>query len=495
MSARKVAVIGAGLGGLAAAVRLRTLGYDVEVYDRRAIVGGKAGVTRIGEYRFDTGPSLLTMPFVLRRLFRDAGTEVADYLRLIPLDEITRYFFADGSRLRSFSDAGRFGSELTRVSNDGPEQLIRYLDYSRRIYETSAHIFLENSLHEVATYRSRRALAAVAQLGRIDPFRSLHAANASFFSDPRLVQLFDRYATYNGSNPYRAPATLNVIPHVELSLGSAAVDGGIHEIPASLARLATALGAGLHLGSAVERILYDRRRRVCGIVVDGQELSYDAVVSNGDVVSTYEQLLDDPEAPAARRYRRLEPSSSGVVFFFCMGDSFPELGLHNIFFSLDYRQEFDTIFMDQRCPSDPTVYVNITSKTNPEDAAAGGENWFVLVNAPPNQGQDWPAEVRQLRDSVFRRVEAALGRNVRDAVTAEAVMTPEDIEAQTGSRFGSLYGTSSNSRLAAFLRHPNRSRRYSGLYFCGGGAHPGGGIPLVLRSGRIAAELLARYEQ
>jgi phytoene desaturase len=314
----------------------------------------------------------------------------------------------------------------------------------------------------------------------------------SYFRDERMVQFFDRYATYNGSNPYRTPGTLAIIPHVEYDLGAVAADEGIYSIPTAIARLAEEGGVRFHYGVRVERILVDSSRRVTGIVAATERLSFDAVVSNVDVVASYERLLDDPDAPLAKRYRRLEPSSSGLVFYFGMDESFPELSLHNIFFSGDYRAEFADIFERRRCPVDPTVYVNITSKTTPADAPAGGENWFVLVNAPYDAGQSWAGEAERTRKAVLERLSSALGRDVERHIGVESSMNPGEIAERTGSRFGSLYGISSNSRLAAFLRHPNRSSRHRGLYFCGGSVHPGGGMPLVVLSGKIASQLLQK---
>jgi len=218
------------------------------------------------------------------------------------------------------------------------------------------------------------------------------------------------------------------------------------------------------------------------------------VVSNADVLRTYEDLLEDPQARLARRYQALEPSSSGLVFFWGMKDSFPELGVNNIFFSGDYPREFHELFAERICPTDPTVYVNITSKVTPEDAPAGCENWFILINAPCNVGQDWQAEAAASRGRALSRLQRALGRSVEGVIATEEVMTPQDIEKNTGSRLGSLYGISSNTSMAAFLRHPNRSRRYRGLYFCGGSVHPGGGMPLAILSGKIASDLIQRHE-
>ena len=218
------------------------------------------------------------------------------------------------------------------------------------------------------------------------------------------------------------------------------------------------------------------------------------MISDADVTVTYRDLLRDTGAPLARRYRRLEPSSSGLVFFWGTKSDYPEFGLHNILFSGDYPREFRELFTESRCPADPTVYINITSKVDRADAPSPGENWFVLVNAPADCGQDWPEEISRTRRAVLRRIEKAIGRPVEGDIAVEEVLSPPQIEAATSSHRGSLYGISSNTRMAAFLRHPNRSRRYRGLYFVGGSAHPGGGMPLAMLSGKIAADIIIRRD-
>jgi phytoene dehydrogenase-like protein len=261
-------------------------------------------------------------------------------------------------------------------------------------------------------------------------------------------------------------------------------------------RRARELGVQFHYDTPVQSIVTEPLRRgkhrVRGIGVEGEERPYEIVVSNVDVKPTYEELLDDTDAPLYQRYRQLEPSSSGLVFYWGMTRVFPQLGLHNIFFSDDYRLEFRQIFDELRCPGDPTVYVNITSRICPEDAPPDHENWFVLINAPHEAGQDWAAETARVRAGVLERLSGILGVNLEEHIAAEATMTPRDIQERTGSAHGSLYGISSNSRNAAFLRHRNRSVRHRGLYFCGGSAHPGGGMPLVVLSARIVADLILR---
>lgn len=493
---RSAIVVGAGLGGLSAAIRLASSGWDVTVFEQQSIPGGKAGTEQSQEYRFDTGPSLLTMPQVLKQLFEEAGREWTDYVQVRRLDTICNYFWQDGTRLHAYGDPEQFAREVEQQTGEPADSVRRYLAYAGRIDDAASELFLWNSLHDAGTFFSRTFWRSLLRLGRIDSMRTMDRANRSFFRDPRVVQLFNRYATYNGSSPYLTPATLNIIPYVEYVDGAYAVVGGIHAIPRALQKLAEELGVAFRFGERVDRIVVDDRgqgrREVRGVESGGTKVLSDIVVSNVDVSVTYPELLGDEVSPQLKRYRRLEPSSSGLVFYWGVNRTFPELTVNNIFFSRDYPAEFRAIFDEHRCPDDPTIYINVTSKVTPEDAPANGENWFILVNAPAVNGQDWQSEIVRVREQVVRRLSDALNTDVESVVATEGIMTPADIERKTMSYRGALYGISSNSRMAAFSRHPNRSREYPGLYFCGGSAHPGGGMPLVMLSGKIAADLARR---
>ncbi|MFO8064275.1 MAG: phytoene desaturase family protein [Spirochaetota bacterium] len=487
----RVAVVGAGLGGLSAAISLAAAGREVDVYERGAGPGGKAGTQSLAGYRFDTGPSLLTMPWVFERLFAQAGATFSERVDLRPLSTVCRYFWSDGPRFDAPGSPEGFIARAAETFGEPEANLQRFFDRARRIYEITGHLFLEKSLHEWKTMFSKGFFRSLVQVGRIDSKRSLHAANAATFDDPRLVQLFDRYATYNGSSPFLTPATMAIIADVEYRGGAYALGGGIYSLPRALEELAREIGVRFSYETPVERILTNpATRRVAGIEAAGEKLDYEVVVSNVDVSVTYPELLGDEKARAYRRYRALEPSSSGFVFYWGMSRTFREIDLHNIFFSDDYREEFAEIFSRREIPRDPTVYVNVTSKVTEGDAPEGGENWFVLLNVPPDRGQDWNALGDRLREAVLRRLSRRLGTNVEEAVAVEDRMSPHDIQQRTASPGGSLYGIASNSSFAAFRRHPNRSRRYPGLYFCGGSAHPGGGMPLAVLSGRIVGHLL-----
>lgn len=486
-----VHVIGGGFGGLSAAITLASKGVGVVLHEQQPLLGGKANTRNLGPFRFDTGPSLLTLPSVFAALFESAGRKIEDYIPIVGLSPLTHYWFADGTRITS-DLWERFLPTLSEQFGVPMENLRRYHAYTKRIWDLTHKVFLEKSLHDWRTYASRETLGSLLRLGSIDTMRTMHRANASFFKDPRMLQLLDRYATYNGSDPYQAPATLNNIFHVEHGLGGYGVGNGIYGIIMGLEKLARELGVEIHTGSEVTKIGCDHRGTVRSICVAQEEIPVAHVVSDVDVLTLYERLLDDPEAPLARRYRRLPPSSSALVFYWGIDRPCPDLGLHNIFFGGDYEREFTRIHRDRQVPGDPTIYINITSKLTPSDAPREQENWFVLVNAPYDDGRDWSPQIERTRSSIRKRLNASLGFDVHRHIACEDVMTPARIASETGSYRGSLYGISSNTMMAAFLRHPNVSDRHRGLFLCGGSVHPGGGMPLATLSGKIAAEALFR---
>jgi phytoene desaturase len=325
----------------------------------------------------------------------------------------------------------------------------------------------------------------------------MHSANEKFFNDKKTIQLFDRYATYNGSNPYKVPATLNIIQHVEYNLGSYIPRKGMYSVANALHRLAEKNGVRFHFNDKVKRIVH-QEKKVKGIIneVNGSEVFHEneIVVSNADVNFTYQNLLNVSGNKSAKKYASLEPSSSAMVFYWGVKGIYNELETHNILFSDDYQKEFTELFEVKISPADPTVYIYISSKFNSSDAPHGCENWFVMINAPANYGQDWKSEINRIRNTVLKKIKDILKIDLYDKIIFERILTPVDIENNTSSFRGSIYGISSNNKSAAFLRQRNRSKDFKGLYFCGGSAHPGGGIPLVLLSGKITSDLIKRYE-
>ncbi|MBN1801983.1 MAG: phytoene desaturase [Candidatus Lokiarchaeota archaeon] len=494
MDSNKAAIVGSGLGGLSASIYLKRKGWEVDVYETQSFPGGKAAEEYYDGYRFDTGPSLVTMPWVFEDLFKTAGKNMIQELTFIKLNEICTYFLSDGSYLKAWSDLEKFGKELERIVPHGLKSLETYLKESKKAYELGGTLFLTQPIHELKRLLKPSFLYKFLQLARIHPFSTLNKINQKYFKDPRIVQLFNRYATYNGSNPYQTPATMIIIPFIEYIGGGFGIKEGIFEIPKKLYQAAKDLGVRFYFNQSVGGITI-KKRKVIGIKTVLEEKTYDAVISNADVISTYDSLLNLPNSKKARRYKKLEPSSSGIVFYWGINRIFEELSVNNIFFSSNYEAEFKAMFEDKNIPEKPTVYVNITSKLTPADAPKGCENWFVLINAPADYGQDWDEFASKTRKATINLLSERLGVNIENHIVAEGILTPPEIERRTGSTRGSLYGISSNTKSAAFMRHRNRSIKIKGLYFCGGSAHPGGGMPLVLLSGKICAELVDKYSR
>lgn len=494
---KRAAVVGAGLGGLSAAIHLALAGFAVRVFDQAPGPGGKASERRLGPFRFDTGPSLITLAEVWDELFAAAGKRREDYLTFTRLDPVAEYFWPD-DRLSAPGSPQDLARAFAAKGWAPANVTMEWFDHARALWELAGPLFLHRSLHDGRTWRSAQTWGTLAQAGRLDAGRSLKRVIERRFDDPRVRQFFGRYATYNGSDPSRIPATFAMIPWVEFGLGAWAAPEGIHSIPRAMQRLATELGVQFQFSTAVTAIVHDRGR-VRGLRL-GDEAApepFDLVVTNVDVGPSYRLLEAGGPLPGGaqrrkRAYAAGEPSTSGVVFLWGVDTSHPELGLHNVFFSPDHDAEFRNLFAG-RLPDDPTAYVNITSKTTPTDAPPGQENWFVLVNAPHDPAPGTVgADLARLRRATLGRIEANLGRRVEPHIVQEAVLTPADIETATSSPGGSLYGLASHRALAAFDRHPNRAPGFRGLYFCGGSAHPGGGMPLAVLSGRIAADLATR---
>ena len=486
MPSKKAFVIGAGIAGIAAAIRLAVKGYAVEVFEANSYPGGKLSEFEKDGFRFDAGPSLLTMPQYIDELFELAGRKPSDYFNYQKLDVLCNYFYEDGTRLTAYADEDTFANEVTTATSEVPSAIKKYRDNSRNIYNITNHVFLERSLHQLKTYLRWDTLRSIFSLRRIDAMRTMHSANASFFKDERMVQFYDRFATYNGSNPYQAPGTLNVIPHIEQHFGAYFPAGGMYSIVTGLVKLAEELGVKFHYNSPVEEIVLEGKKAI-GIKVKGELLQSDIIISNMDVWFTYHKLLKSYPELHPKKILAQERSSSALIFYWGINKEFPQLDLHNIFFSADYEKEFNHIWQQKDICDDPTVYVNISSKFKADDAPEGCENWFVMINVPSNTGQDWDVLIAETRQNILNKLSKNLGEDISKLIISESILDPRGIESRTSSYQGSIYGTSSNSRFAAFLRHANKSSKISNLYFCGGSVHPGGGIPLCLLSAKIVS--------
>jgi phytoene desaturase len=492
-----VAVVGAGLGGLAAAARLASLGHRVTVLEQAAVVGGKLGWYSRDGHSFDTGPSLLTWPQVYRDLFAATGGRLEEAVDLVRLDPAVDYRFSDGARLRVPGTPDAVPGALDDALGVGAgREWTDLMERAAAMWRISEEPFLRTPLRGAAT------LAALARrpsdVATVAPWQSLRGLGRRYLRSAELRLLLDRYATYSGSDPRRAPAVLATVPFVEQSFGSWYVRGGLHRLGLAVAERAAERGAVLRTGRTVRRILVERNR-ACGVeLTDGEVVTADVVVSGADAARLYGGLLPPGPATAAARRNlgRATPSLSGFVLLLALRGRTPNLAHHTVLFPGDYDAEFDAVFGRGSAPprpvSDPTVYVSA-----PDDPAVrpddDSESWFVLVNAPrhqPDGGVDWaePGLAERYADRVLD-VLAERGLDVRKRVRWRGIRTPADLEGDTGSVGGSIYGTSSNGARAAFLRPANVSP-VPGLFLVGGSSHPGGGLPLVALSAEIVAGLI-----
>lgn len=483
-------VIGGGLGGLAAAIHLRVARRRVLLFERNAELGGKAGRLIWDGYRFDTGPSVLTLPQVVDALFSAAGKDRRDYFDFIPVEPGCLYHWPDGTTFAAPGTREAFREALHDMFPGevaGFDKFCRYLD---DLWAISWPVFLQRPLN-FATVRDTPLSLLYPALSLLRP-GSLARAVRAHFRDPRLVQLFLRFATYNGSDPWRTPSAFNVIAQAELGFGSWTIKGGLHVLATALRRLAMDLGVEIHCNSPVAEVNFSSGGgAVTGVTLQsGRRIDADAVVVNQDAVAarTGSLLANHPKSAAWRRqYARVEPSGSGFVLLAALDRQHEALASHNVFFSDDYPREFREQFQEKVPLANPTLYVSIPARHDPSMAPLGREGWFVLVNAPSERGQpQWPDDYG---DGLLARLSRRVKGFAPDQVRWRHERRPAWFAENLGAWEGSLYGPSSNNLWAAFRRVPNGGDA-PGLAFAGGSAHPGGGIPLVLLSGRLAAESL-----
>lgn len=487
-----IVIIGAGIGGLSAAIRLAAAGQEVVVLEKNPRVGGKMYQIEADGYRWDTGPSVITMQHVFEALFAAAGRRLDEYLTLLPIDPLTRYFYANGMQLDATSDWARMAQQIEAIEPRDVEGYLAFLRHAAQLHRITGPVFIYNRPPTV-----RRILGVpVADWFKVDAWRTMQSKISSLVRSPELRQLLGRFATYVGGSPFEAPATLNVIAHVEMTGGVTYPQGGIYRIAAALETVAGELGVTVRTNAPVAEICTNTSNgtpHVTGVrLQDGGEIKARAVISNVDVAMTYRHLLAPNVVPARtlRRLTRGDTSCSGFILMLGVRGETPGVAHHNVWFSADYPREFQQIFREGTPPDNPTLYAAITSKTDPDHAPPGCENWFLLVNAPPLDDRfDWEAQKVAYRNRVLQCL-AGHGVDLRDRIEVERIWTPRDLQERSGAFRGALYGASPNHATTALRRPHNRCRDVRGLYFAGGTTHPGGGVPMVTLSGKVASDLV-----
>lgn len=482
-----VNIVGAGIAGLATAIRLASRGHHVTVFEKSGKAGGKIGTISWEEFRWDTGPSMFSLPDLVEELYILAGDEMKTSVRCQKLDLIARYFYEDGNVVNAFSDPDLFMEEVEHVFGEPSEQVQSYLERSKKIYQLTSEIFVFNNFLRMGTVASQKFIGVLFRMRKLDSMMTMHEANSKILSSPQLIQAFDRYASYYGSDPYRAPGTLNVISHLEHNLGTYIPEKGMYTLVNGLKDLADQLGVIFHFNQPVEKVVMDKRVAQ-GVVVEKGIYPSDVVVSDMDIFYLYRDLLEDIPFPI--KHFKKERSTSALIFYWAIDRTFSQLDFHNVFFSADSREEFKVLGRKKDIYDDPTVNLSISSKKVRGDAPEGKENWKVMITVPENLGQDWDQLIRKARTQIINKINRIIDSNIEPLILHEIVIDPRTIESETNSHRGALFGNSSNSRLAAFGRHPNFLRKYKGLYFTGGSVHPGGGIPLCLTSAKIVDQLI-----
>ena len=482
---KKIIIIGSGVAGLASAIRLSSNGYSVTVFESNTYIGGKISEINENGYRFDTGPSLFTMPELIDELVKIGYKNPNKKFDYKKIDTTCSYFFDDGVILNAYSENKRFIDEVSNKLNVDSKITRKYLNYVAFLFKSTNKIFIEKSLHKLSTYLSVKTLFSFLKIPFLSIFKSMNKTNTQRLKNPKLIKIFNRYATYNGSNPFVAPGILNVISHLELNEGVFLPNKGMRSIVDCLYEICIKNGVVFKLSSKVDKIdLVDNI--VNGVYSNKEYYSADLVISNIDTHYVYNHLLNKPHYLS--RHTRNNRSTSAIIFYWGVKRTFEKLTLHNILFARDYEMEFNEIKSSQNIQSDPTVYINITSKHIVTDAPKNSENWFVMINVSHNKGQNWELLVQNAREKIIDKINRFLNTDIEKFIEYEEYMDPTSIEFKTGSFQGSLYGSSSNDRMSAFLRHPNFINKIKNLYFCGGTVHPGGGIPLALNSAKIVAK-------
>ncbi len=485
---KSAVIIGGGLGGLATALRLASSGWRVTVCEQGASFGGKMNSWRAGGFRFDTGPSLITMPWVFEDLFGAAGVRLQDYVELVSMRPLADYVFADGVRFSYSASMPEWLDTIRRLEPSDVEGFFKFMELGARLYEISKETFLRRRPFDPP---DKRSLAAIRHMPLRSGWGNYHRTVAAHFKSRHLRQLYDRYPTYVGSSPYQSPATLAVIPYIEYAFGGWHVKGGLYRIIASLVELAARAGVALLLNEAVERVTRDGKKITGVRLASGAHLPADVVVMNGDASSIPRLLADEQSIGLPPRERSL----SGLVFLLGIKRRLTELAQHSIYFSSDYEREFCELFNERVFPSDPTVYVNAPSRSDSSMVEGEGETLFVMANAPAND-EEWTEEkITLARRRVFERLSRGGFPEIESDIVVSDTWTPNTIRARYMMPGGAIYGTHSHGWRRAFLRPPNKDARYNSLYYVGGSAHPGGGTPTVLLSAKITSELINRFER
>ena len=496
-----VIVVGAGMGGLSAAIGLAARGARVTLLEQNARVGGKLNLWTQGGFTFDTGPHVLTMRWALDEVFAQAGRRLEEFADLVPLDTVCRYHFPDGDVLDAPADPDVAARAIAAFAPGEEAGFRRFLGYARRVSEATTDPFLRQDFG--ASVRGVPTRAQWGQLSgflKLQPWRSLRDVVREHFQDPRLRQVFELYALYSGSHPARCSGIFATVADVQWREGTYYVQGGLYRLAEALRTVAEGCGVAVRTSATVTEILI-KGGRACGVILaSGERLWADTVVCNTDCLAALRSLVP---ASARRhwtdaRVAGIEPSTSAFLLLLGVRGSYHQLAHHNSFLAADLDAEFVDIFDGHRPAADPTIGIACQTVTDSSKAPPGCSNLFVMTNPPALENAssfDWHTQSEEYREIVLTKLERMGLKNLRENILVEQMWTPLDLQARYGAHRGAIYGLSSNGWRQAFLRPPQVSPDVKGLYFVGGSTHPGGGLPLCALSGTNVARKIAGEPQ
>ncbi|MDD5115082.1 MAG: phytoene desaturase family protein [Methylobacter sp.] len=481
-----IVVIGAGLGGLSAAISLTTEGFTVDLLEKNDKVGGKLNILEKDGFTFDLGPSILTMPHIFQALFDRAGKNMADYINIQTVEPHWRNFFEDGSTLDLSSDPVIMRQELDKLGPNTAKEFEEFLAYSKKLCEITEQGYFAHGLDSF--WELLKHYGPVRSLLEFDVFRSMDQGVRRFIKDPKLVDVLNYFIKYVGSSPYDAPALMNLLPYIQFGYGLWYVKGGMYGIAEGLQKLAEELGVNIRVNSEVAEIQQHGGRATAVRLRDGSVIPADIVVSNMEVIPAYKKLLNNEIE--AKRLQRFEPSCSGLVLHLGVDTIYPQLAHHNFFYSDHPKEHFNAVFHDNKLSDDPTIYLVAPVKSDPTQAPPGCEIIKILPHIPhlnpeqPLTAEDYAA----LRERVLIKLERMGLTDLRKHIVCEEYWTPVDIEQRYYSNQGSIYGVVADRFKNLGFKIPQRSKDISNLYFVGGSVNPGGGMPMVTLSGQLVRD-------
>ncbi|XQY92422.1 phytoene desaturase family protein [Metabacillus sp. HB246100] len=487
---RKVTVIGGGLAGMSTAIRLAAHNYDVTILEKGERLGGKLNIRKGMGFTFDTGPSILTMPWILEKLFSSVGKNVHDYLEIVRVEPGWRTFFEDGTKIDLTSDLPTMLQEIKKVSEEDSHSFLSYLQYSEKLYDLMMKSFYKENINGLQDLRKKHPLK---ELLMMDPMKSVDQATRKYFKDPHIQQVMNFLQMYIGSSPYHAPAILSQLAHVQLGVGVYYVKGGMYKIAEAMEQVLQELGVNVLLNMNVTGVEKVGNKIRSVRTENGADFAADLVVSNLEVIPFYESMLEDQgeKARAKSDLKKFEPTVSGLVLLLGVNKKYEELGHHNFFFSGDQEKEFKQMFDQKQLADDPTIYIGISSKSDESQAPEGKENLFVLTHVPPlKEGETWEANKESYRDLVLSKLERMGLTDLRESIEFEYTFTPDDLKELYGANGGSIYGVVTDRKMNSGFKIPSRSKLFDNVYFVGGSTHPGGGVPMVTLSGQLTADLI-----